>query len=170
MRVFPNMTVMAPGDEADLEAMVPFALSQNGPTSIRYPKAKAVRVDRAATPIEAGRAEVIEWGDDGMIVACGTLLADCVRAAQLLRAEGLDVGVINARFVKPLDTETILRAVSHCGAVVTVEEGRSPADSAVPCSKPPVRPVSKRRDSVALALATTSSSMANGTNCWRRWG
>jgi 1-deoxy-D-xylulose-5-phosphate synthase len=123
MRVFPNMTVMAPGDEADLEAMVPFALSHNGPTSIRYPKAKAVRVDRAATPIEAGRAEVIEWGDDGMIVACGTLLADCVRAAQLLRAEGLDVGVINARFVKPLDTETVLRAVANCSAVVTVEEG-----------------------------------------------
>ncbi len=123
MRVFPNMTVMAPGDESDLEAMVPFALSHAGPTSIRYPKAKSVRVDRTATPIEAGRAEVIEWGDDGMIVACGTLLADCVRAAQLLRTEGFDVGVINARFVKPLDTETILRAVSNCSAVVTVEEG-----------------------------------------------
>ena len=58
-----------------------------------------------------------------MIVACGTLLADCVKAAATLREEGLDVGVINARFVKPLDTETILRAVETCGFVVTVEEG-----------------------------------------------
>jgi 1-deoxy-D-xylulose-5-phosphate synthase len=91
--------------------------------SIRYPKAKAMRVERTATPIELGRSEVIEWGDDGMIVACGTLLADCIRAAQLLRSEGFDVGVINARFVKPLDSETILRAVANCGAVVTVEEG-----------------------------------------------
>jgi 1-deoxy-D-xylulose-5-phosphate synthase len=123
MRIFPNMTVMAPGDESDLEAMLPFALSHNGPTSIRYPKAKAIRVERTATPIEHGRAEVLEWGDDGMIVACGTLLAECVRAAQLLRAEGFDVGVMNARFVKPLDTETILRAVANCSAVVTVEEG-----------------------------------------------
>jgi 1-deoxy-D-xylulose-5-phosphate synthase len=123
MRIFPNMTVMAPGDESDLEAMLPFALSHDRPTSIRYPKAKAIRVERTATPIEHGRAEVLEWGDDGMIVVCGTLLAECVRAAQLLRAEGFDVGVINARFVKPLDTETILRAVANCSAVVTVEEG-----------------------------------------------
>ncbi len=123
LRIFPNVTVMAPGDESDLEAMIPFALAHDGPASIRYPKAKAVRIERAAAPVELGRAEVLEWGDDGMIVACGTLLAEGVRAAQLLRSEGFDIGVINARFVKPLDTETILRAVANCGAVVTVEEG-----------------------------------------------
>ncbi len=122
MRIFPNVTVMAPGDDADLQAMLPFALAHDGPASIRYPKAKAVRVERAVAPVELGRAEVIEWGDDGMIVACGTLLAECIRAAQLLRSEGLDVGVVNARFVKPLDNELLLRAVATCGAVVTVEE------------------------------------------------
>ncbi|MEX2185352.1 MAG: 1-deoxy-D-xylulose-5-phosphate synthase [Pirellulales bacterium] len=122
MRMFPNVTVMAPGDESDLQAMLPFALAHDGPTSIRYPKAKAVRIDRAVAPVELGRAEVIEWGDDAMIVACGTLLAECVRAAQLLRSEGFDVGVVNVRFVKPLDKDLLLRAISNCGAVVTVEE------------------------------------------------
>ncbi len=122
MRVFPNMVVMAPGDESDTRAMLGFALSHDSPCSIRYPKTKAELVDGARTPIELGRAEVIEWGHDGMIVGCGTLLTNCLAAAATLRDEGLDVGVINARFVKPLDADTLLRAVRDCPWVVTVEE------------------------------------------------
>ena len=117
MRLFPNMTVMAPGDEADLVAMLDFALQHDGPTSLRYPKASAERIDRTPVPIELGRAEVLDWGHDCMIIACGTLLGDCTRAAATLRAEGLDVGVINARFIKPLDTETILRAIETASLV-----------------------------------------------------
>ncbi|MBL9090033.1 MAG: 1-deoxy-D-xylulose-5-phosphate synthase [Planctomycetaceae bacterium] len=124
MRMFPNMVVMAPGDAADLTAMLDFALQHDAPTSIRYPKAAAETLDRAFAPVELGRAEVLEWGADGMIVACGTLLGACEKAAAELRNEGLDVGVINARFIKPLDTETILKAVAGCPFVVTVEEGQ----------------------------------------------
>jgi 1-deoxy-D-xylulose-5-phosphate synthase len=58
-----------------------------------------------------------------MIIACGTLVTNCLKAATALREEGLDVGVVNARFVKPLDTETILRAIGTSSFVVTVEEG-----------------------------------------------
>jgi 1-deoxy-D-xylulose-5-phosphate synthase len=123
MRLFPNMVVMAPGDQHDAEAMLDFALSHNGPTSIRYPKTKAETIPGTRPPIELGRAEVIEWGHDGVLIACGTLVNECMQAAAALREEGLDVGVINARFVKPLDTETILRAVSTSPFVVTVEEG-----------------------------------------------
>jgi 1-deoxy-D-xylulose-5-phosphate synthase len=89
---------------------------------MRYPKAAAETVDGARTPIELGRAEVIDWGHDGMIVVCGTLLANCIKAAAMLREEGLDVGVVNARFVKPLDAETLLRAIATSPFVVTVEE------------------------------------------------
>lgn len=121
-RLFPNMVVMAPGDARDLPAMLEFALEHDSPVSIRYPKTKADTIDRMETPIELGRAEVLNWGDDAMIIACGTLLWDCVAAAQLLSEEGLDVGVINARFVKPLDRDTILRAVEASPLVVTVEE------------------------------------------------
>lgn len=124
MRMFPHMVVMAPGDAADLPAMLDFALKHDAPTSLRYPKAPAETIDRSPAPIELGRAEVLEWGGDGMIVACGTLLTDCVKAAAQLREEGLDVGVINARFIKPLDTETILKAVSTAPFVLTVEEGQ----------------------------------------------
>ena len=124
MRMFPNMVVMAPGDEADLPAMLDFALKHDTPTSIRYPKAPAETVERSPAPIELGRAEVIEWGGDGMILACGTLLTNALRAAAQLRNEGLDIGVVNARFIKPLDTETVLKAVSGAPFVLTVEEGQ----------------------------------------------
>jgi 1-deoxy-D-xylulose-5-phosphate synthase len=123
LRHLPNLVVMAPGDAADLRAMVQFAVAHEGPTAIRYPKAQAVTVQRRVAPIELGAAEVISRGQDGMIVACGTLLEACLGAARLLRHQGLDVGVINARFVKPLDSRTILRAVAECPVVVTVEEG-----------------------------------------------
>ena len=142
MRLFPNMVVTAPGDADDLPAMLAWALEHDGPVSIRYPKATAESAaarpasdfgeaggdtngDLAAgrEPIELGRAEVFHWGTDGMLIACGTLLGNCLKAAAQLRDEGLDVGVINARFVKPLDRDVILRAIESCPLVLTVEEG-----------------------------------------------
>ncbi|MBN9521281.1 1-deoxy-D-xylulose-5-phosphate synthase [bacterium] len=125
MRLFPNMTAMAPGDELDTQPMLTHALAHPGPIGMRYPKTNLERVERpnGFTPIEPGKAEVIDWGEDGCFVAFGTLLSNCVAAAKKLREEGLHVGVINARFVKPLDRETILRAVETLPLVVTVEEG-----------------------------------------------
>lgn len=122
MRLLPNMVVMAPGDAGEIAPMLEFALGQQGPCSIRYPKANADQVERQAVPVELGRSEVLRRGIDGMIICCGTLLSNAWRAAEELRGEGLDVGVINARFIKPLDTETILQAVRECPFVVTVEE------------------------------------------------
>ncbi len=125
LRLFPNMVCMAPGDEADVRPMLQFALAHNGPISMRYPKANLETVERPAPPppIELGKAEVVSWGEDGCFVAFGSLLTNCATAAKKLRAEGIDMGVINARFVKPLDRETILKAVETLPLVVTVEEG-----------------------------------------------
>jgi 1-deoxy-D-xylulose-5-phosphate synthase len=123
MRLFPNMVVMAPGDEADVAPMLNFALNHDAPTSIRYPKANLERHERTVAPIELGKAEVLDWGTDVIYVAFGTLLNSCLKAADELRNEGLSVGVINARFCKPLDREVILRALGDASVVVTVEEG-----------------------------------------------
>ncbi len=122
MRVFPNMVVTAPGDAADLPLLLQFAMTHDGPVSIRYPKDKAVTVQRDAAPVELGKAETIRPGTDGTIIACGTILPECVAAAERLAADGLDVAVINARFIKPLDQDLLLATVKNSPFVVTVEE------------------------------------------------
>ena len=123
LRPMPNLVVMAPGDEHDLPRMIDWALEHDHPTAIRYPKATVARAERDVAPIELGKAEVVRRGTDGVIVACGSLLSRCVEAAELLSDEGIELSVINARFIKPLDTRTILRAVREAPLVVTVEEG-----------------------------------------------
>jgi 1-deoxy-D-xylulose-5-phosphate synthase len=122
MRVFPNITVMAPGDRKDVRPMLEFAVNHDGPTSVRYPKANAELVARPDCPIELGKSEVYRWGEDGMFVAFGALFPACVAAAERLAKDGLDVGVINARFLRPLDTDAIFRAIHETGFVITVEE------------------------------------------------
>jgi len=123
LRLFPNFVVMAPGDELDVAPMLRFALSHSGPAAMRYPKANLEKVERGVAPMELGQAEIFEWGPDGAVIAYGNLFANCVKAAELLRKEGLEFAVINARFAKPLDKQTLLRAVEQLPLVVTVEEG-----------------------------------------------
>ncbi|GIX04345.1 MAG: 1-deoxy-D-xylulose-5-phosphate synthase [Planctomycetaceae bacterium] len=123
MRIFPHLVVMAPGDASDVAPMVRFALQHPGPVSLRYPKANEESVQRPEQPIVLGQAEVWRWGQDVMFVACGALFVNCVRAAEHLRRQGYDAGVINARFVKPLDTATLFKALDLSSCVLTVEEG-----------------------------------------------
>jgi 1-deoxy-D-xylulose-5-phosphate synthase len=123
MRLFPNFVVMAPGDELDVAPMLHFAINHAGPTSLRYPKANLEKVERSVAPMELGQAEVHEWGEDVILIAYGSLFPTCVKAAVRLREDGLDVGVVNARFAKPLDRATVLKAVEEATLVVTIEEG-----------------------------------------------
>jgi len=123
MRVFPNMVVMAPGDGPEVAAMLDFAMQHNTPSSLRYPKTTTHPVERERDPIELGKAEEISTGDDGVIVCCGALLKNCVEAAEALREEGLNVGVVNARFVKPIDADMVKKSIEQHPFVITVEEG-----------------------------------------------
>lgn len=126
MRIFPNIVMMAPGDAHDLEQMLDFALRHTSPCGIRYPKDNAERIGGERAKLQLGKAEVLSWGRDGNIVCAGTLLSSCIKAAEQLREEGLDVGVVNARFVKPLDREIVARAAREGGFLVTIEEGCLP--------------------------------------------
>jgi 1-deoxy-D-xylulose-5-phosphate synthase len=126
LRLFPNMVVMAPGDEHDLEEMVPWALSHDGPVAIRYPKAARTRHEFPRRTLELGKAEMVHEGVDGLIIACGTLLGEALQAADQLRNEGMEISVINARFVKPLDTEMILPAIESSPWTITLEENALP--------------------------------------------
>lgn len=130
LRPFPNMTVLAPGDSVDMGLAFDYAIAQKTPVAIRYPKAKAGRLERHATPFEAGKPEVLRPGKDGMLLGCGGgLLENLLKAAEIL-ASGkheyetppLEVCVLNARFVKPLYPDAALDYLQASKPVVSVEE------------------------------------------------
>jgi 1-deoxy-D-xylulose-5-phosphate synthase len=104
--------------------MFAFALEHTSPVSIRYPRANLDTIEREVQPVELGQAEILEWETDGMLLACGAMVGACLQAADRLRDQyGLRVGVVNARFIKPLDQHTVCKAIEECGFVLTVEEG-----------------------------------------------
>ncbi|MDR2756582.1 MAG: 1-deoxy-D-xylulose-5-phosphate synthase [Planctomycetaceae bacterium] len=128
LRPFPNFVLMAPADALDVEPMFRFAELLEQPVAIRYPKATATIVERNPEPIRLGKAEIIRNGHDGMIAVYGAFLETAVEAAKTLgkNLDGLgrvDVGVINARFAKPLDTDLILQPLREGKFLITFEEG-----------------------------------------------
>ena len=122
MRLFPNMVVMAPGYAAEVDMMLAAALRHDHPCGIRYPKAPAIELEHQPRPIEIGRSEVIREGSDGTIIAFGAMLQQAIEAADLLSGS-LSVGVVNARFAKPIDQDMVAEALADDKFVVTLEEG-----------------------------------------------
>jgi 1-deoxy-D-xylulose-5-phosphate synthase len=129
LRTLPNMLVMAPKDENELQHMVATAIEYPGPAAVRFPRGNGfgVPLDPDIKAVPVGQAELLRDGDDAVIVAIGELVHAAVEAADLLAAEGIQAAVVNARFVKPLDSERLIPLVERCGVVVTVEAHAGPA-------------------------------------------
>ena len=125
LRCLPNMTIMAPKDENELRHMVATAIDYtDGPVAIRYARGAGVGVDcsDALHLLPIGKSEVLREGSDAAIVAVGSMVLTAERAADQLADDGIDVTVVNARFVKPLDEALILDLARTHGAIVTIEE------------------------------------------------
>ncbi len=127
MRVFPNMVLMAPAFGDEVQPMLHWSLQHSSPVAIRYPKAAGLPAPVPLEPIEMGRGQVIQWGTDGALVGCGAMLSVALEAAELLKQQGLDVAVINPRFIKPLDIDLLRRVFDQCRFVITLEEAALPA-------------------------------------------
>lgn len=127
LRCIPNMTIMAPKDEAELQSMVVTGVNHtSGPIAMRYPRGNGYGVplmEEGWEPLEIGKGEILRTGDDVLIVAYGTMVYPGMQAAEILSEHGIEATVINARFVKPLDTELILPLAKKIGRVITLEEG-----------------------------------------------
>lgn len=125
LRHMPNMVVMAPKDENELQHMLKTGLSYDGPASVRYPRgvSMGVPMDRELKELPIGKGELLRDGTDVAIIAIGVSVWPAVKAAEQLGQEGLSTAVINARFVKPLDQELIVSVAKRVRYVVTVEEG-----------------------------------------------
>ena len=124
LRHVPNMVVMAPKDENELQHMIKTAVEHPGPTAVRYPRGTGygVPMDQELKNLEIGKAEVLREGSDVAIMAIGNMVYPSLEAAKRLAAEGIAAAVVNARFVKPLDTEVIISLAKKTCRVVTVEE------------------------------------------------
>src|SRR6266498_3509318 len=125
LRIFPNMVCMAPKDENELRHMLKTAFETGHPTSLRYPRGNGIGVelDKELQSLPVGKGEVLREGKAGVIFAIGNEVWPAVKASELLAEEGLDVAVVNARFIKPLDDELIIRFCKMFARVITVEEG-----------------------------------------------
>lgn len=124
LRHIPNMVIMAPKDENELQHMLYTAVNHNGPIAIRYPRGEGmgVSLDRDLKRIEIGKGEIILDGDDVAIIAIGNTVYPALDAASRLREEGISVAVMNARFVKPLDKELIVDIAGRVKGIITIEE------------------------------------------------
>jgi 1-deoxy-D-xylulose-5-phosphate synthase len=124
LRHVPNMVVAAPSDAAELRAMLSLAMEHDGPFAIRYPRGTCPEIPAHAEmePVRIGKAEVLASGGEVCIIALGSVLSASVNALEILRKQGISASLINARFVKPLDTETILEYARRCRRLVVVEE------------------------------------------------
>lgn len=120
----PNIVLLAPRDTTELREMAKFvAHYDDHPTAVRYPRGSSDdRLPESRTPIQLGKAEVLSEGSDVCIAAVGSMVSVAWEAASLLKVQGLEATVINARFIKPLDSETIVAAAKRCGALITIEE------------------------------------------------
>ena len=127
LRPIPNMVLMAPKDEAELQRMVVTGVNYTtGPIAMRYPRGNGYGVplmEEGWEPLEIGKGEIIRHGDDVLIVGYGTIVHLGLQVAEILSEHGIEATVINARFAKPLDTELIFPLAKQIGRVITLEEG-----------------------------------------------
>lgn len=124
LRHLPNMVIMAPKDENELQHMLKTALDHNGPATVRYPRGTGLGVpmDQELKALTIGKGEILQDGDDLAIIAIGNMVKPAQEAGERLKAGGISATVVSARFVKPLDEELILRLAKKTGRIVTVEE------------------------------------------------
>ncbi|MEA1967643.1 MAG: 1-deoxy-D-xylulose-5-phosphate synthase [Thermodesulfobacteriota bacterium] len=124
LRNIPNMTVMAPKDENELAGMLKTAVHHNGPIALRYPRGKGagVEVEEDIKSLTIGKGELLLNGEDILIIAVGRVVQEALKAVDELKETGISAAVVNARFVKPLDSDLILEMAEKIGSIITVEE------------------------------------------------
>ena len=180
LRLIPNMVLMAPKDEAELQRMIVTGINHaSGPIAMRYPRGNGYGVplmEEGWEELPIGKGEILRQGDDLLLLGYGSMVYPSMQVAEILSEHGIQATVINARFAKPLDTELILPLAKKIGRVVTLEEGCLPggfgsavvealmdADITVPVKRigvPDILVEHATPDESKAALGLTSPQMA----------
>jgi len=127
LRSIPNMVLMAPKDEAELQRMIVTGINYiDGPIAMRYPRGSGVGaplMEEGWEELPIGKAEILRRGDDVLILGYGSMVYPALQTAEILSEHGIQATVVNARFAKPIDEALILPLARQIGRVVTMEEG-----------------------------------------------
>ena len=124
-RIIPNLTIMAPKDFKELEDMLEFAINLKKPVVIRYPRGgeeNNIKFEKHSK-IELGKSEKLKEGKDISIIAIGKRVSKAIEIAKSYKDKGIDAEIINARFLKPLDKETIKKSIEKTKNIITLEDG-----------------------------------------------
>jgi 1-deoxy-D-xylulose-5-phosphate synthase len=124
LNYIPNLIIMSPSDENELQNMLKTALNSNKPCVIRYPKGvgTGVALDKLLCVLEIGKAVVLRKGSDICFLAIGNHVETCLKAADLLSKKNVNASVVNMRFLKPLDVNVVKGMLSRTKRFITVEE------------------------------------------------
>jgi transketolase len=122
VRALPNVIVVVPCDAEETRKATLAVTEVDGPADLRFARNATPLITTPDAPFAIGQATVVRDGDDVAIVACGPLLVEALRAAEILARDGIDARVLNNHTIKPLDEATLVAAAEQTGAVVTVEE------------------------------------------------
>lgn len=127
LRCLPNLVIMAPKDEAELQRMLVTGIEHtDGPIAMRYPRGSGLGVplmEEGWEPLPIGKGEILRNGDDLLLIGYGSMVNMSMQVAEILSEHGIEATVVNPRFVKPLDIELIAPLAQQIGKVVTLEEG-----------------------------------------------
>jgi transketolase len=142
MRTIPGMVVINPADDVEAQAAVKAAIEHDGPVYMRFGRLAVEDVNPADYKFELGKGVQLKDGKDVTIIATGLMVQEALKAADMLKAEGIDARVINIHTIKPIDEEIITKAAKETGAIVTAEEhyimgGLGSAVAEVVCANAP---------------------------------
>jgi 1-deoxy-D-xylulose-5-phosphate synthase len=124
LRSLPNMVLMSPKDENELVRMLTTSIAHKGPIAVRYPRGdvEGVKTEKRDLPLPIGKGEVLQRGNDVLILAIGRSVSDALIAHATLAENGISAAVVNCRFVKPLDVDLIGSLAQEIPRIITVEE------------------------------------------------
>ena len=142
MRTIPGMVVINPADDIEAQLAVKAAIDHEGPVYMRFGRLAVEDVNGADYKFELGKGVQLKDGNDVTIIATGLMVQEALKAAETLKAEGIDARVINIHTIKPIDEEIITKAAKETGAIVTAEEhyimgGLGSAVTEVVCANAP---------------------------------
>lgn len=122
--IIPNLNILAPKDFKELEEMLEFAINLKEPVVLRYPRGKeeVSFLEEKNNKIEKGKAEIITTGKDLTIIAIGKMVQRAKKVQEILQEKGVEVELINVRFLKPIDEKTILSSIKKTNRVITIED------------------------------------------------